>query len=367
MDEIDTEDEVDEFSTDSDFEYDGFDDDYSFCESGQRPVSRCEKRTLKMASFDSYDASIAQDSLSEGKDGDKAKTINKSDDKPVVKRALSRQYSTDSRRNPSVKEGNRVKRKLVKTHSEPRGQKAPKQLPPWLEKGRSGYIPKRQFSVPSSRRKQMQEVAAAAAAAAEKAKEKLETAENKANEPEPVPETKIKEILTSNQEQVPQNNEKPQPPTSLPLPSNSSSSDSLTLTPTVQNLGDSLVTTPIQGLNTDMPLTRTPNTSLRSPQAKRNRLQKQKTSLIEDVKSDEVKNLTGTSVSVGLLIPPNISISGSCEKLTNPNLYGQQNMLGVPQIQINMGSCEKLNQQVDLEEQHTEVFISRTSSQETIC
>lgn len=133
---VDTEDEVEEFSTDSEFDYGDFDDDYSFCESNKRPVSRCQKRSLQFASFDSYDASIGQDSLSEEK--------GNAGERPVP---------------PKQADPPRSKRKLSKTHSDPRSQKPSqarnnqKQLPPWIEKGRSGYVPKRQLSMPASKKR----------------------------------------------------------------------------------------------------------------------------------------------------------------------------------------------------------------------
>lgn len=234
-DELDTEDEVEEFETDSELE-DGFDDDYSFCESARRPVSRCERQP-RFASFDSCDMSV------EG-----------SEDRSPVHRS-----PRELRRQHSSQEGVKPKRRLTKTYSEPRHTK---QLPAWVERGRSGYVPRRQLSAPAARPK----------------------------EPTPPP-------------------ERPQ----LPLPCSGSSSDS----PTLTHRDDCLS----QGTHRDLPS---------GVGDKRGRFFKQKT--IHD----------GTS---GLLVPPPVAVSGSCEHLADISIDLQD----PPSVTVTLQQA------------------SRSSSQETLC
>ncbi|KAL0273121.1 UNVERIFIED_CONTAM: hypothetical protein PYX00_005873 [Menopon gallinae] len=258
---VDTEDEVEEFSTDSEFDYGDFDDDYSFCESNKRPMSRCQKRSLQFASFDSYDASIGQDTLSEERETGK--------ERPVP---------------PRQPESIRAKRKLMKTHSEPRSQKTPKQLPPWIEKGRSGYVPKRQLSVPGSKRRQ-------------------ESAKGKGDSP----------------------------------PSSSESNKTASAQST---------STLVQGLHKDVP-------STEMQEEKRKRFQKQKTVNDDWVpEPEDGSKADSPQEKIGSAIP-----TGNC------------NTLRLPQINVDKGSCERLNVVTDEEnvpEHENKLIVSSTTNDE-IC
>jgi len=129
-----TEDEVEEFETDSELE-DGFDDDYSFCEASRRPVSRCERQP-RFASFDSCDMSI----------------VEAPDDVRPPTTQRGRPSPRNIRKQTSMQDGVTKKKRLTKTYSEPRHTKL---LPPWIERGRSGYIPQRQLSAPGEQSKEM--------------------------------------------------------------------------------------------------------------------------------------------------------------------------------------------------------------------
>lgn len=246
-DDLDTEDEAEEFETDSELE-DGFDDDYSFCETSRRPVSRCERQP-RFASFDSCDMSIAE--------GPEDVRTNRSP------RHLSRQMS--------AQDGVKTRKRLTKTYSEPRHTK---QLPAWVEKGRSGYVPRRQLSAPA----------------------------NPKEETSPTP-------------------ERPQLP--LPVPGSGSSSDSPTLTHHEKCLS--------QGTHKDLP-----------NNDKRTRFSRQKT-IIES-----------TPALSGLLAPPTISMSGSCEHLA---LMPDISLVPLQVTLVPSSSHENV----------TLVQASRSSSQETLC
>lgn len=239
-DDLDTEDEVEEFETDSELE-DGFDDDYSFCETSKRPVSRCERQP-RFASFDSCDMSITED--------------------PELGRTSSPRHLS---RQMSVQDGVKTRKRLTKTYSEPRHAK---QLPAWVEKGRSGFIPRRQLSAPA---------------------------------------------------QPKQSPERPKLP--LPVPASGSSSDSLTLTHHEKCLS--------QGTHKDLP-----------PNDKRTRFSRQKT--IHE---------PGLS---GLLAPPAISMSGSCEHLAKTQ-------------EISLVPLQVILDPTSSQENVTIVQASRSSSQETLC
>lgn len=323
--------DIDELATDSEFESDGFDDDYSFCESKQKSSpTKSDLKTLQFASFDSYDTSIMQDLKSEIEDSEGANPVQP---KPPVA-DLVQQHQGDLKRYSSLHEGNRGRRKLIKTHSEPRSSKVPKTLPPWTEKGRSGYVPKRQMSSPSRRRNALKG--------------------SKINQ------TLSKDVLSNTEAKTAADASKYETGSNrdvikllLPLSPNSSSSDSVTLTPNVQRSDSASTYLPTQGLNNDLPSKSQQKThkqlSLPSTQEKRSRLQKQKNFNEEVVVANQAKEKTEThrltgaegstntflASSGGLLKPPAISLTGSCEKLATLNASDDLDELTGLKINLN--------------------------------
>lgn len=315
--------EMEEIETDSEFEYDGFDDDYSFCESKQGLISRAEMRRSQFASFDSYDASITQESVAEIPEEEEEDVAEKQvTPKPLTETTSSqtsyKPHTRDFKRHTSLNDGNKFKKNLVKTFSEPKSGKFLKHLPPWTEKGRSKYVPKRQMSSPP-RKKQTLEVSAEY--------EPIQLKEFSRSLD--VPEIKSPK-LDSSQEKL---NAKDLNNLLLPSSANSSSNSSVPHIPPIQKSESMATSMPKQGLHVDMPLIsqhKTKQLSLPTTREKRSRLQKQK-NFNEDVKSisypkektdgNEGEAAGFANTSEGLLKPRKITLTGSGERLASPTLF----------------------------------------------
>ncbi|KAK6637667.1 hypothetical protein RUM44_008089 [Polyplax serrata] len=267
--------DVDELATDSEFEYDGFDDDYSFCES--KPKSqpgRTDVKALQFASFDSCDTSINQDVRSE---------IDEEEISGQQHPTSSgvKQHSTDFTRHPSLHEGTRVRRKLVKTYSEPKSSRASRGLPPPMEK--SGCCPpKRQMSSPSRR-----------------------SDGAKPSSPKNTTGTSPKHRVDANGGASSERDLN----FLLPPSSEVSSGDGVTFIPlNHRSVSVTSSSPPTQGLNNDMPFQRAhKQLSLPSTQERRSRLQKQKNFVEEirlasnksiDEKTEETEPKTSSTLTV---------------------------------------------------------------------